>query len=263
MNEKEYFEDELPEPEGFWPDTHPAYQEPYEIVPYTPDQPEFTHPLEAPENLEPQRHDHDTSPPAGSAPGQQLVDEELLEMDVPSLDEPRRSWLNDPPPPVEQTYLQQAYTYNEPSPESAVPTGDPFSPDPFTSKVTDDFWVPEPVANEDLYAQQQYIPESTEENVRRSGLAWSAGIAFFGSVAFMLFLGWIVDLLLGTAPWGMVGGIVLGSVIGFIQFFRISSQIYGSNNKPSDFRPLLTRSDDPQADDNPDLPEPPTPPPFV
>ena len=37
----------------------------------------------------------------------------------------------------------------------------------------------------------------------------------------MLILGWGADLLLGSAPWGIVGGIVLGSLIGFIQFFRI------------------------------------------
>lgn len=71
-----------------------------------------------------------------------------------------------------------------------------------------------------------YTPETTEENVRRSGLAWSAGIAFFGSVVFMLFIGWGADLLLGSSPWGLVLGIVFGAIIGFVQFFRISSRIY-------------------------------------
>lgn len=71
-----------------------------------------------------------------------------------------------------------------------------------------------------------YTPESTEETVRNSGLAWSAGVVFFGSVAFMLFIGWLADLVLGTTPWGIVLGIILGAIIGFIQFFRISSRIY-------------------------------------
>ena len=57
-------------------------------------------------------------------------------------------------------------------------------------------------------------------------MAWSAGIAFFAAVVFMLILGWGADLLLGTSPWGIVGGIVLGSIIGFVQFFRITSQIF-------------------------------------
>jgi hypothetical protein len=69
-------------------------------------------------------------------------------------------------------------------------------------------------------------PESMRETVRQSGLAWSAGIAFFGAVVFMLILGWGADVLLGTSPWGIVFGIVFGSVIGFVQFFRITSQIF-------------------------------------
>ena len=71
------------------------------------------------------------------------------------------------------------------------------------------------------------VPEdSIEQTTRRSGLAYSAGIAFFAAVTFMLILGWGADLLLGTKPFGIVVGIVLGSIIGFIQFFRITSQIF-------------------------------------
>lgn len=69
-------------------------------------------------------------------------------------------------------------------------------------------------------------PPSTAESVRQSGLAYSAGIAFFAAVVFMLILGWGADVLFGSSPWGIVLGIVLGSVIGFIQFFRITSQIF-------------------------------------
>lgn len=76
------------------------------------------------------------------------------------------------------------------------------------------------------YAVSPYEPESMAETTRRSGLAYSAGIAFFAAVVFMLVLGWGADLLLGSSPWGIVVGIVLGSVIGFIQFFRITSQIF-------------------------------------
>lgn len=128
-------------------------------------------------------------------------------------------WLNGPPPD-EFPFLQTPPS----SSRVSVPWPDqlrPFEP-PFVPVV--------------------YTPESTEESVRRSGLAWSAGIVFFGAVAFMLFLGWLADLVLGSTPWGIVVGVVLGSVIGFIQFFRISSQIYAPKN--SDHRPFLSRDDD-------------------
>ena len=67
---------------------------------------------------------------------------------------------------------------------------------------------------------------STAETIRQSGLAYSAAIVLFGSVVFTMILGWFADLLLGSSPWGIVGGIVLGGIIGFIQFFRITSQIF-------------------------------------
>jgi F0F1-type ATP synthase assembly protein I len=78
----------------------------------------------------------------------------------------------------------------------------------------------------ELFAKTPYTPPTQEENIRNTGLAWNAGIIFFGSVGFMLILGWGADLLLGTSPWGLVGGVIFGSLIGFIQFFRISSQIF-------------------------------------
>ena len=73
--------------------------------------------------------------------------------------------------------------------------------------------------------------ESPAETIRKSGLAWSAAIVFFGSVVFMLVLGWFADLLFGSSPWGIVVGIVLGSLIGFMQFFRITSKILNSSSK--------------------------------
>jgi F0F1-type ATP synthase assembly protein I len=252
MNEKDYNEDELPEPEGFWPDTHPAYEEPYELVPFTPDSPEFVHPPEPPEYMdEPARPDPvpAAAPQPEPPPPSPVVEQQRYE--------PVRS-------EAEQTYDETEFltqTRLDQWQDEPAPAVDPFSADPFSAKVTDEVWTPMPPPA-DAYEPQYYVPESTEENVRRSGLAWSAGIAFFGSVAFMLFLGWIADVLLGTGPWGMVGGIVFGSVIGFIQFFRISSQIYGKSDKKSDFSPFLTRTDDPTGEENEGGPEttPPAPP---
>ncbi|HLA94974.1 MAG TPA: AtpZ/AtpI family protein [Pyrinomonadaceae bacterium] len=76
------------------------------------------------------------------------------------------------------------------------------------------------------FVLSQAEPESTAETVRRSGMAYSAGIALFASVVFMLVIGWGADLLFGSSPWGIVIGIIIGAAIGFIQFFRITSQIF-------------------------------------
>lgn len=73
--------------------------------------------------------------------------------------------------------------------------------------------------------QTAYQPETQAETMRKSGLAYAAAITLFGSVIFMLIIGWFADLLLGSWPWGIVVGIVLGSLIGFFQFFRLTSQI--------------------------------------
>ena len=74
--------------------------------------------------------------------------------------------------------------------------------------------------------QSEVKPQSAGETIRQSGMAYSAAIVLFGSVVFMMILGWFADLLLGSSPWGIVGGIFLGGIIGFIQFFRITSQIF-------------------------------------
>lgn len=127
----------------------------------------------------------------------------------------------------------------EPEPAEPVPemTSDYSEPAaPFKTNFEDPFDMP--------FVPVEYVPETKDETVRNSGLAWSAGIVFFSSVAFCLFLGWIADLLLGTKPWGLVGGIILGSIIGFIQFFRISSQIFGDKKDKNGPRSLMDQSED-------------------
>jgi F0F1-type ATP synthase assembly protein I len=81
-------------------------------------------------------------------------------------------------------------------------------------------------SKEEPYILSSSAPESLAETTRQSGLAWSLGVAFFASVVFMLILGWGADLLFGSSPWGVVVGIVIGSLIGFFQLFRMSSQIF-------------------------------------
>jgi F0F1-type ATP synthase assembly protein I len=105
-------------------------------------------------------------------------------------------------------------------------------------------WPDDRDTPEDPIHYVPYTPEPVWEAERRTGLAWSAGIAFFGSVAFCLFIGWIADWVLGTSPWGMIGGIIIGAVLGFVQFFRITSQIFITKKDGPLVRPLMHSDDD-------------------
>ena len=73
---------------------------------------------------------------------------------------------------------------------------------------------------------QPIEPESNAETVRKSGLAYAAAFALFSTVAILLGAGYVVDRYFDSSPWGIVGGIVLGSVAGLYQFVRTTSQIY-------------------------------------
>lgn len=64
-----------------------------------------------------------------------------------------------------------------------------------------------------------------QETARKSGIAYGAAITLFTSVAAFLLLGWLVDRWLGTQPWFLVGGIVLGAAAGFYQFVRMTSKL--------------------------------------
>ncbi len=90
--------------------------------------------------------------------------------------------------------------------------------------------------------------ESASETARKSGLAWSAAIALFASVAFMTLLGSFADLNFGTRPWGVVSGIILGALIGFIQFFRTTSQILKRSDDDLGSKSLFSSDEDEKSD---------------
>ena len=70
------------------------------------------------------------------------------------------------------------------------------------------------------------MPErDDEETSRKSGLAYAAALSLFFSVAAMTGLGWVLDRWLGTRPWLLVAGLVLGAVAGFIEFIALTSKL--------------------------------------
>jgi ATP synthase protein I len=60
---------------------------------------------------------------------------------------------------------------------------------------------------------------------RKSGLAYAAAFSLFASVAGFCGFGWLLDRWLGTAPWLMVAGLVLGAAAGFFQFVKVTSKL--------------------------------------
>jgi ATP synthase protein I len=77
-----------------------------------------------------------------------------------------------------------------------------------------------------------FMPESREpaksnaDENRKSGFAYAAGLTLFALVAAFTGAGWMLDKWLGSQPWCLVGGIVLGSAAGLFEFVRLSSRTY-------------------------------------
>jgi len=64
-----------------------------------------------------------------------------------------------------------------------------------------------------------------EETNRKTGLAYAAALSLFAAVVSGLIVGWLFDRWLGTRPWLLVSGIVLGAAAGFYEFVRQTSKL--------------------------------------
>jgi ATP synthase protein I len=86
-----------------------------------------------------------------------------------------------------------------------------------------------PTVRQSLTAHQAAEPrlpaEDPQETNRKSGIAYAAAFSLFAAVVSGLGLGWLLDRWLGTKPWLMVVGIVLGAVAGFYELVRASSKL--------------------------------------
>ena len=69
-------------------------------------------------------------------------------------------------------------------------------------------------------------PDNEKEEInRKTGLAYAAAFSLFAAVVSGLLIGWLLDRWLGTRPWLLVTGIVLGAAAGFYEFIRTAARI--------------------------------------
>ena len=69
------------------------------------------------------------------------------------------------------------------------------------------------------------MSQDDQETNRKTGLAYAAAFSLFASVVGGLGLGWLLDRWLGTKPWLLVVGMVVGSAAGFYQLVRATSKL--------------------------------------
>ena len=69
------------------------------------------------------------------------------------------------------------------------------------------------------------VEDDKEETNRKSGIAYAAAFSLFASVVSGLIAGWLLDRWLGTKPWLLVAGLILGSAAGLYELIRSSSRL--------------------------------------
>jgi F0F1-type ATP synthase assembly protein I len=62
--------------------------------------------------------------------------------------------------------------------------------------------------------------KSLQENVTQSGPAAAASYTLIGAIILLGGIGYGVDAWQGTAPWGLVIGLLAGIVVGFYELMR-------------------------------------------
>ena len=64
------------------------------------------------------------------------------------------------------------------------------------------------------------------------GFAWRVGTEFISGICVGLLLGYAVDHVLGTKPWGLVALVILGAAAGILNIFRLVGTGAASSPNP-------------------------------
>jgi F0F1-type ATP synthase assembly protein I len=62
--------------------------------------------------------------------------------------------------------------------------------------------------------------EALQTSVQQAGPAATAGYTLVGAILFLGGLGYAIDAWKGTAPYGLVGGLFLGVIVGFYHLIK-------------------------------------------
>ncbi|HEV3215965.1 MAG TPA: AtpZ/AtpI family protein [Vicinamibacterales bacterium] len=62
--------------------------------------------------------------------------------------------------------------------------------------------------------------QSLQDNVRRSGSVAGASYTLIGAIILLGGIGYAVDQWRGTAPWFLLGGLLLGMAVGFYELAK-------------------------------------------
>ncbi len=64
-----------------------------------------------------------------------------------------------------------------------------------------------------------------QEVNRKSGIAYAAAFTLFACVAAFTGIGWLLDRWLGTGPFLLVLGLVIGAAAGFYEFVKLTAKL--------------------------------------
>ena len=78
--------------------------------------------------------------------------------------------------------------------------------------------TPARTPDDDAFLEQSL--ESFQENVRKSGPAASASYTLIGAILLLGGIGYAIDSWRGTAPWFLLGGLLLGIVVGMYELAK-------------------------------------------
>ena len=68
--------------------------------------------------------------------------------------------------------------------------------------------------------------ESLQDNVRRAGPAAGASYTLIGAIILLGGIGYAIDEWRGTAPWFLLGGLLLGLIVGF---YELAKTVWGQD----------------------------------